>query len=110
MLPPFGVLQFFPNLMSAILLDSFACFPVFDRPYDILVIIIETGKKTKTTQNIHLCGHLISFFLGDSFVESVKHTHTHTHTCIYSKYSENWVLKAILHNNQFDLPLRKKVF
>ena len=27
MLPPFGLLQFFPNLMSAILLDPLVCFP-----------------------------------------------------------------------------------
>ena len=77
MLPPFGVLQFFPNLMSTILLDSVHAFHLFDRPYDILIRYIETGKPPPPhPQNIHLCGHLISFFLGDSFIESVKHTHT----------------------------------
>ena len=83
MLPPFGVLQFFPNIMSAILLDSLHAFNLFDRPYDILVRYIETGKKKqqKNTKYTFMWTSYF-FFSRGQFCRKCK-THTHTHTPVF---------------------------
>ena len=97
--------------------------PVCHHAYTCICCILR-GFIAFWTFEINLLTYLLTylltsnfFFLEDSFFRKCnkKYNHTHTthtptkHTCIYSKYSENWVLKAVQHN-QFGLPLRKKDF